>query len=178
MSTEPHLLELFNALNGTSYTDSKNININTLEGSFYSNLKNDISFLLDGIIIVLIEHQTTINPNMPLRFLSYLDELYRRLTSSQSAKIYGSVPIKVPAPEFCVFYDGDDISFDHKLLKLSDTELNKMISEIEYNISVNNPGLKYWHFFGHHHSNKSTFREVCLYEGVVKLVDNNYEYVC
>ena len=96
------------------------ININTLEGSFYSNLKNDISFLLDGIIIVLIEHQTTINPNMPLRFLSYLDELYRRLTSSQSAKIYGSVLIKVPAPEFYVFYDGDDISFDHKLLKLSD----------------------------------------------------------
>lgn len=120
MSTEPHLLELFNALKGTSYTDSDNININTLEGSFYSNLKNDISFLLDGIIIVLIEHQTTINPNMPLRFLSYLDELYRRLTSSQSAKIYGSVLIKVPAPEFYVFYDGDDISFDHKLLKLSD----------------------------------------------------------
>ena len=53
-----------------------------------------------------------------------------------------------------------------------------MISEIEYSISVNNPGLKYWHFFGHHHSNKATFREVCLYEGVVKLVDNNYEYVC
>ena len=67
MSTEPHLLELFNALKGTSYADSANININTLEGSFYSNLKNDISFLLDGIIIVLIEHQTTINPNMPLR---------------------------------------------------------------------------------------------------------------
>ena len=56
--------------------------------------------------------------------------------------------------------------------------VEKMISEIEYSISVNNPSLKYWHFFGHHHSNKSTFREVCLYEGVVKLVDNNYEYVC
>ena len=58
------------------------------------------------------------------------------------------------------------------------SKVEKMISEIEYSISINNPGLKYWHFFGHHHSNKATFREVCLYEGVVKLVDNNYEYVC
>ena len=70
---------------------------------FFSNIKNDISFLMDDLVIVLIEHQTTINPNMPLRFLSYLDELYRRIVSGQLAKIYGSELLKVPAPEFYVF---------------------------------------------------------------------------
>ena len=73
MATESHLLELFNALNDTHFRNSSNVNINTLEGSFFSNIKNDISFLMDNLVIVLIEHQTTINPNMPLRFLSYLD---------------------------------------------------------------------------------------------------------
>ena len=119
MVTESHLLELFNALNDTHLKNSSNVNINTLEGSFFSNIKNDISFLMDNLVIVLIEHQTTINPNMPLRFLSYLDELYRRIVSGQSAKIYGSELIKVPAPEFYVFYDGDDTSFDQQILKLS-----------------------------------------------------------
>ena len=54
-----------------------------------------------------------------LAVLSYLDELYRRIVSGQSAKIYGSELIKVPAPEFYVFYDGDDTSFDQQILKLS-----------------------------------------------------------
>ena len=56
--------------------------------------------------------------------------------------------------------------------------VEKMISEIEYNISSNNPDSKYLHFFGHHHFNKAISREVCLYKKIVKLVDNNYEYVC
>lgn len=56
--------------------------------------------------------------------------------------------------------------------------VEKMISEIEYNISSNNPDSKYLHFFGHHHSNKAISKEVCLYKRIVKLVDNNYEYVC
>ena len=56
--------------------------------------------------------------------------------------------------------------------------VEKMISEIEYIISSNNPDSKYLHFFGHHHSNKATSKEVCLYRRIVKLVDNNYEYVC
>ena len=70
MSTESHLLSLYNALNEADYDKSSNITINTLEGSFFSNIKNDISFLLNNLMVVLIEHQTTVNPNMPLRFLS------------------------------------------------------------------------------------------------------------
>ena len=120
MSNESHLLSLCNALNDTVYNESSNITINTLEGSFFSNIKNDISFLLNNLMVVLIEHQTTINPNMPLRFLSYVDELYKRYTSTSHKKIYGDDLIKIPAPEFYVFYDGNDTSFEKQTLKLSD----------------------------------------------------------
>lgn len=120
MSTEQNLLELGNALNGTQYTDPSSISINTLDGSFYSNIKNDISFLMDNLMVVLIEHQTTINPNMPLRFLSYVDELFRRYTQPQQKKIYSSELVKLPTPNFYVFYDGNDDSFDRYTLRLSD----------------------------------------------------------
>ena len=119
MSNESHLLSLCNALNDTAYYKSSDITINTLEGSFFSNIKNDISFLLDNLMVVLIEHQTTINPNMPLRFLSYVDELYTRYTSASHKEIYGCKLIKIPAPEFYVFYDGNDTSFEKQTLKLS-----------------------------------------------------------
>ena len=120
MSNESHLLSLCNALNDTGYDESSDITINTLEGSFFSNIKNDISFLLNNLMVVLIEHQTTINPNMPLRFLSYIDELYKRYTSTSHKKIYGDDLLKIPAPEFYVFYDGNDTSFEQQTLKLSD----------------------------------------------------------
>ena len=129
MAKESHLLELFNALNGTDFTDSSNVTINTLEGSFFSNIKNDISFLMDNLMVVLIEHQTTINPNMPLRFLSYVDELYRRYTHSCHDKIYSQELVKIPAPEFFVFYDGENTSFEQQTLKLSNafkTESNNL----------------------------------------------------
>ena len=119
MSNESHLLSLCNALNDTGYDESSDITINTLEGSFFSNIKNDISFLLNNLMVVLIEHQTTINPNMPLRFLSYVDELYKRYTSTSHKKIYGDDLLKIPAPEFYVFYDGNDTSFEQQTLKLS-----------------------------------------------------------
>ena len=120
MSNESHLLSLCNALNDTGYDESSDITINTLEGSFFSNIKNDISFLLNNLMVVLIEHQTTINPNMPLRFLSYVDELYKRYTSTSHKKIYGDDLLKIPAPEFYIFYDGNDTSFEQQTLKLSD----------------------------------------------------------
>lgn len=123
MSTEDHLLAVLNAIKGTYYTDSSSITINTLSGSFYSNIKNDISFMLDTLIMMLIEHQTTINPNMPIRMLEYVAELFRRYMEPEKRKIYGSELIKLPAPEFYVFYDGDDTSFEHQTLRLSDAFL-------------------------------------------------------
>ena len=120
MGTQEHLMAFFNAAKGTSLTDPSKISINTLSGSFYSSIKNDISFMLDTLIMMLIEHQTTINPNMPIRMLEYVAELLRRYMEPEKRKIYGTELIKLPAPEFYVFYDGNDTSFEHQILRLSD----------------------------------------------------------
>ena len=81
MSNESHLLSLCNALNDTGYDESSDITINTLEGSFFSNIKNDISFLLNNLMVVLIEHQTTINPSQSFS-VAQVSCLSQVLTSS------------------------------------------------------------------------------------------------
>ena len=118
--TASNLLAISNAIRGTNHTDASRIQINTLQGSFYSNLKNDISFILDTLIMMLIEHQTTLNPNMPVRLLNYVVELFKIYLEPEKRKMYSSSLIQIPAPEFYVFYDGDDTSFERKILKLSD----------------------------------------------------------
>ena len=118
--TASNLLAISNAIRGTNHTDASRIQINTLQGSFYSNLKNDISFILDTLIMMLIEHQTTLKPNMPVRLLNYVAELFKIYLEPEKRKMYSSSLIQIPAPEFYVFYDGDDTSFERKILKLSD----------------------------------------------------------
>ena len=119
------LLSLGNALLGTDYKEPSQVIINTLEGSFYSNIKNDVSFLLGGHWIVLVEHQTTINLNMPLRFLLYISELFKKHVAAVEKRLYGAELIPLPSPEFYVFYDGKDTDFDHKVLRLSDAISSK-----------------------------------------------------
>lgn len=66
-----HLLELYNGLNGTSYENEEDLEITTLDSAIYMGMKNDISFILMSEIS-LYEHQSSINPNMPLRDLLYI----------------------------------------------------------------------------------------------------------
>ena len=113
------LLSLINALQGADYTDLNLLKINTLDGSFFSSLKNDVSCTMDSTYLILIEHQSTINDNMPVRFLSYADELFKLHLQPFREKIYKSRLVSLPTPEFHVFYDGEDTSFDQKTLRLS-----------------------------------------------------------
>lgn len=114
------LMSLINALHGSDYKDLNRLKINTLDGSFFSKLKNDISCTLDNTYLLLVEHQSTINDNMPVRFLGYVNELFKLYLQPCHEKIYKSRLVPLPAPEFHVFYDGEDTSFDHKILQLSD----------------------------------------------------------
>ena len=66
-----NLLSLYNALNRTKYTDTDGLEITTLENAVYMNYKNDISFVFD-FRLMIYEHQSTVNPNMPLRDLIYV----------------------------------------------------------------------------------------------------------
>ena len=64
-------LSLYNALNGTSYTDASQITFNMLDNAIYMGMQNDISFLIMNEVN-LYEHQSTYNLNMPLRDLFYV----------------------------------------------------------------------------------------------------------
>ena len=79
-------------------------------------IKNDVSFLIDGQLS-LYEHQSTINPNIPLRFLFYISHLYSRIT--KDANLYGTAIVPIPAPEFVVFYNGKEQMPERKIAKLS-----------------------------------------------------------
>ena len=112
-----NLLELYNAITGKHYADPELLEINTLENTIYMSMKNDVSFLIDGRLS-LYEHQSTKNPNLPLRFLLYISHLYSRLTVK--ANLYGETIVRIPAPEFIIFYNGKDEMPERQLLKLSD----------------------------------------------------------
>lgn len=84
-----HLLELYNALNGTDYQNEKELTITTLEGVIYMGMKNDLSFMVDSVMS-LYEHQSTWNPNMGLRGLIYFAKLYQVYVKKQGYDLSGS----------------------------------------------------------------------------------------
>lgn len=113
------LLSLYNALNGSSYTDPEELEVNTLGNVLYLTRKNDISFLISGMMN-LYEHQSTFNPNMPVRGLVYLSRLYEKHIVKNGIDIYTSSLKKLPFPQYFVFYNGTEKEPDQQLLKLSD----------------------------------------------------------
>lgn len=97
------LLELYNALNGTEYTDEENLTVNTLENVIYMKMKNDISFVV-GCDMCLYEHQSSYCPNMPLRGLLYFADLYKKYLGD--AELSVNRRIMLPTPRYVVFYNG------------------------------------------------------------------------
>ena len=94
-SEKKELLKLYNAVANRNYEDPELLEINTLENAFYMSMKNDLSFIIDSRLS-LYEHQSTYNPNMPLRFLLYLSELYPGMVAGKN--IYGRTRIPLPLP--------------------------------------------------------------------------------
>ncbi len=113
------LLSLYNALNGSSYTDPDELEVNTLGNVLYLTRKNDISFLISGMMN-LYEHQSTFNPNMPVRGLIYLCRLYEKYIVKNEIDIYTSSLKELPFPQYFVFYNGTEKEPDRQELKLSD----------------------------------------------------------
>lgn len=114
------LLSLYNALNHSDYKDPDALEINTLEDFIYIRMKNDISFILDSDMC-LYEHQSTYNPNMPLRGLFYFADLLQQFVEKKGYNIYSSTLLPLPTPRFVVFYNGDDTIPERSILKLSDS---------------------------------------------------------
>ena len=114
-----NLLELFNALNDTNYTNPDDLEINTLDDVFYMKMKNDVSCIIDNRIAVY-EHQSTWSYNMPLRGFRYTAELYNKLINERKWNLYSPKVIKLPTPQYVVFYNGKQKRPDKEVLRLSD----------------------------------------------------------
>ena len=118
------LLDLYNAINGTSYENEDELEINTLDSVLYMSVKNDISCIV-GCTINLYEHQSSYNPNMPLRGLIYFAQLYNTYTEKRKLNLFSSTLQKIPTPQFVVFYNGLKNEPDRKVLKLSDAFMSE-----------------------------------------------------
>ncbi|UTC67091.1 MULTISPECIES: Rpn family recombination-promoting nuclease/putative transposase [unclassified Treponema] len=118
-----NFLSLYNALHGTNLPLSCPVENIRLDNVMYMNIINDVSCLVDGKIIVLAEHQSTINENMPLRFLQYIARLYEKLQTPTDR--YLRKLSKIPTPEFYVFYNGTEDYPETTTLKLSDAFIAK-----------------------------------------------------
>ena len=118
------LLQLYNALHGTAYTNPHELQIVTLDNAIYISRKNDLAFLLAGSIN-MYEHQSTLNPNMPVRFLIYLAQEYQLLVESTDRSLYGSELIPLPTPQCVVFYNGTEDTPDEYKLRLSSAFSNQ-----------------------------------------------------
>ena len=115
-SEKENLLSLYNAVTGNAYQNADDLKIVTLENAIYMGMKNDLAFMLETNIY-LYEHQSTLNPNIPLRDLIYIGIEYQPYVDDKS--LYSSRLQKIPAPKFMVFYNGTDAVDDRVELRLS-----------------------------------------------------------
>ena len=118
-TAKTNFLALYNALHGTDYQSTAILKNIRLKQVLYMSFANDVSYLVDNKIIVLAEHQSTINPNMPIRCLEYIARLYEQFYKSKEK--YSRKQLAIPTPEFYVFYNGKEPYRGDSLLKLSDS---------------------------------------------------------
>ena len=132
-----NFLSLYNALHNAALKDTDLLKNVRLDQVLYMSFYNDVSYLVDNKIIVLAEHQSTINPNMPLRCLEYISRLYESLFESKEK--YSRKLLKIPIPEFYVFYNGEQAYPCDKTLKLSEAFIEKTTeTSLELTVKVIN----------------------------------------
>ena len=161
-SDRKNLLSLYNAINGTSYMNPEDLEIVTLENAIYMGMKNDLSFIIDTNLF-LYEHQSTYNPNMPLRELIYFVTIIKKLVENRN--LFSHKLVKIPTPKFAVFYNGGETRPEREVLRLSDAYENQSDEpQLElmctvYNINPgNNEDLK---------KRSQTLREYMIFVGYV-----------
>ena len=112
-------LSLYNAVNGTDYSNADEILFNTIADAVYMRMKNDVSIII-AFEMNLWEHQSTFNPNMPMRFFIYGGRLYEKYIATSDYYQYSSSLQPVPRPVCICFYNGTKEQPEKKILRLSD----------------------------------------------------------
>lgn len=153
-SDKENLLSLYNAIAGKDYKDPEKLTIVTLENAVYMGIKNDLAFVLETGLY-LYEHQSTYNPNIPLRDLFYIASEYQKFVDQKS--LYSSSVQKIPTPRFLVFYNGMDKKVqDKEVLKLSsmyeneteEPDLELKVTMLNINAGHNKELLENCHILG------------------------------
>ena len=143
ISAKENFISLYNALHGTNLdVETTDVQPVMLEQVLYMKYYNDIAMLIDGKIVILIEHQSTINQNMPFRFLEYIARIYEKITTKDEK--FGRKLVKLPVPEFYVFYNGKDDYPTESIMKLSDafiqldgdSELKNQLENANYPLEI------------------------------------------
>ena len=112
------LLDLYNAVADSDLPKGTPVEIATLDDILFTDRRNDIAFVLDDKIVILVEHQSSLSENMPLRLLIYLARVYEKLIDNTA--IYKRKLLKIPKPDFIVLYNGTAPFPDEAVLRLSD----------------------------------------------------------
>ena len=118
------LIELYNAIFNTNYDENTQLDIVTIKDVLFRTLKNDVAFTLGERFVVLIEHQSTLNGNLPLRDLLYVSTLFKRMIDSKL--LYRERTLMLPRPEFIVLYNGTTDIPEYQELRLSDAYLGEL----------------------------------------------------
>lgn len=116
MKDKENALQVYNALNGSSYDDPEQVEMRTLENGFSLSVRNDAAFIVDTNLSIY-EHQSTYNPNMPLRSFKYFATILEEII--QKRDWYSHRLIRIPTPHFAVFYNGTGNRPAREVLKLS-----------------------------------------------------------
>ena len=141
MEDKANALQVYNALNGSSYDDPEMVELVNLENIISLSIRNDAAFIV-GASINIYEHQSSYNPNMPLRSLIYFATIMNKRLKKRD--ILDSRPVKLPTPHFAVFYNGTNKRPEKEILRLSDLyEKSADTFELELTCTVYNinPGV-------------------------------------
>lgn len=147
-SDRANAAELYSALDEGEAVSPEDIEFRTLSGVLFMARKNDMAFSVKNKVLVISEHQSTINENMPLRDAIYYGRTMEKLIEPKALYRTGQIPI--PTPEFFVFYNGDKEFPEEKILKLSEAYLEKtdrpmlelIVKVININLPANHPILE------------------------------------
>ena len=130
-------LDLYNALAGTAYTDPSELELNIIENAVYMGYKNDVSFVFQDEMH-LWEEQSTYNPNMPIRGLTYFSKLYSKYLTEQHINLFTTKQRKLPTPRYFVFYLGKEDQPESKILKLTDAFDKPELADVEVKATMLN----------------------------------------
>ena len=158
-------LSLYNAVNGTKYSNPEDIQITTIDDAIYMGMKNDLSFIL-FYVMNLYEQQSTFNPNMPIRQLMYAGRLYDKYIQVNHCNLYSTKMIKLPVPKLVVFYNGTQ-EMDDTILRLSDAFEGDIEPDIEVRVKMININ------YGKNHELMKACQPLAEYSWLVERIRQN-----